>query len=582
MTDAYKRLTSALLVIALVALFGALATFLVAGVFSNLSKILLIVGVALLAGYFVVNPEALFGAFRSRGLRYGGNTAAMIVLFIGIIGAGNWFTNQHSQTFDLTKNKLHTLSQETKDILHGLKQPVTATAFFTTDNFQQQQAKDLLQQYASQSGNFTYTIVDPVKDPGQARALGIVSDGTTVFQSNGQRKDTSTVGEQEYTSAVLGVTNTERRKIYFVTGNGQPDPTQSSSQQGFHSALTALQNDNYVVGTLDATANTVPDDAAALILAIADKPLLDAQKKAYADWLAKGGKMLALSAGFADNSGMNDLLKPFGLQFVDGETIDTASYLQQGGPQLPAVSRYAAAGNEIVKNLAFSVFPLASGIRQLQPAPQGITYTALATTSDQSWEQNHKDQAQFRDGDVRGPITLAASAEGTLPAATPTPSTSASASASASTSGEASGAPAGGLANPTVVGTPPPATATPAPTGTGTPSPSAAPTQTPTPIPQVSGADVNLKGGSKIVAVADTAWMTDQFLDQVPGNHDLLLNSINHLVGNQALISISPKDTTPSQVFLLGQDANLVFYSTVIFVPLAVLAVGGFVWWSRR
>jgi ABC-type uncharacterized transport system involved in gliding motility auxiliary subunit len=574
----YRQLTVGMLYAALVALFAGLATYLVSGFFGNPTKILLIIGGLLLVGYLVMSPETVLSAFRSRSAKYGGNTFAMIVLFIAIVGAGNWFTNSHSPNFDITANHIHTLTPQTRQVLKNLNQDVKITGFFQTGAFDEQQAKDLLQQYASHSSRIQYRLVDPDKDPITARQFGIVSYGTTVFQSGNQRKDVPTVDEQSYTSAILSVTSTEQRKVYFVTGNGQPDPTQAQDQSGFHDALVALQNDNYVVGTLDATAAAVPDDAAAVILTAGTKPLQDNQKAAFASYLAKGGKMLVASAGFADTD-LNDVLKPYGLQFLQGITIDPVSFLQQGGPQMPAISRYQDPSNEIVKNLSFSVFPVADGIQLTQPAPQGITLTALAQTSDQSWLQNHKDQAQFREGDTRGPITLVATAEGTLPQ-----------SASPSASAGASPAPTaiGGLANPTVVATPPPATptprasGTPAPGASGSPQVGAGPTQTPTPIPKVSGADVNLKGGTRIVAVADTNWMTDQFLDAVPGNHDLFLNAINHLVGNTALISIPSKSTQPGEVNLLGRDANLIFFTTVVFLPLLVLIVGAVIWWQRR
>jgi ABC-type uncharacterized transport system involved in gliding motility auxiliary subunit len=571
MTDMYKKLASALLTAGILALFAALASYFLSGVFNNLTKILLIVGVGLVAGYLVASPEAVMTAFRSRGLKYGGNTVAMSVLVILIIGAGNWFTNAHSQSFDLTRDKLHTLTSQTNDIIKGLHQDVKITAFFQSGQPDEQQAKDLLAQYAARSSFVQYRFVDPDKDPITARQLGIVSYGTTVFQSGSNRKDVPSVGEQEYTSAILAVTNAERRKVYFVTGNGQPDPN-GSDQAGFHNALLALQNDNYVVDTLDATATTVPEDAAAVILASGTKPLLDAQQAALADYLAKGGKMLIANAGFSDTD-LNGLVKPFGLSFLQGITIDPSKFLQQGGPQMPAVSSYVGTGSELVKNLSFTVFPVASGVQVAQPPVQGITTTVIAQTSDQSWLQNHKDAAQFREGDTRGPINLVVTAEGTLPASSARPSGSASPAAT----------PLGGLANPDVVATPPPASASPSAAASGSAQASAAqPTQTPTPIPQVTGSDVNLKGGSRIVAVADVTWMTDQFLDQVPGNHDLFLNSINHLVGNQGLVSIPAKSPRSAQVNLLGTDANLVFFTTVFFVPLAVLVIGGFVWWSRR
>jgi ABC-type uncharacterized transport system involved in gliding motility auxiliary subunit len=312
-----------------------------------------------------------------------------------------------------------------------------------------------------------------------------------------------------------------------------------------------------------------------VVLTAGTQPLTDTQKSAFAAYLAKGGKMLVASAGFAQTD-LNDVVKPYGLQFQEGVTIDAASYLQQGGPQLPAVSRYAATGNEIVKNLSFTVFPVSNGIALPQPQPQGITRTVIAQTSDQSWLQNHKDSIQFRDGeDTRGPINLVVTAEGTL--ASPPPSSSAAASASPAPSASAPEL----LPSPSAISTLPPASAS----ASASPSASGAaakPTQTATPVPQVSGADVNFTGGTRIVAVADTSWMNDQFLNAVPGNHDLLLNSINHLVGNSALISIAAKSAQPGQVSLLGSDANLIFFTTVLFVPLAVLVIGGVVWWSRR
>src|SRR5439155_10763130 len=258
------------------------------GGLDNVSKILLIVGGALLVGYLVASPEVLSGAMRSRGVKYGGNTLAMSALFVVIIGAGNWFTNTHSQSFDLTRDRLHTMTSETSEILKAVRQDVKLTAFFSTGQPDEQQAKELLQQYASRSPLIQYRFVDPDKDPATARQFGIVSYGTTVFQSGTNRKDVPSVGEQEFTSALLAVTNTERRKVYFVTGNGQPDPN-NAEQQGFHDALLALQNNNYVVGTLDATAAAVPDDAAAIILTAGNKPLLDGEKAALASYLGKGG-----------------------------------------------------------------------------------------------------------------------------------------------------------------------------------------------------------------------------------------------------------------------------------------------------
>ncbi|HLG73311.1 MAG TPA: Gldg family protein [Chloroflexota bacterium] len=571
----YKYLTQGMLFAGLVAIAVGGGSALIQGGLNSVSNVLLIIGALLLIGYLAASPELVAGAFRGRGLKYGGNTFAMVALVVVIVGAANWFTNSHSPSFDLTRDRLHTLTSQTDDILKNLHQDVKVTAFFQTGT--EQEAKDLLAQYAARSPYIQYRFVDPDKDPATARQFGIVSYGTTVFQSGNNRKDVATVGEQEFTSAILTVTSTERRKIYFVVGNGQPDPT-AADQQGFHQALLDLQNNNYVVSTLDATAPSVPDDAAAVILAAGSKPLLDGQKSAYSAYLGKGGKMLINSAAFSETD-MNDILKPYGVQFLPGVTIDPASSLQQS-PQVPAVARFAT-NSDIVKNVAVTLFPVSDGISTPQQPAQGLTITPIAKSSDQSWLVNRQDPSQwnFRQGtDTRGPITLMATIEGTLPA---------SASAAASSSPAASPTPLGGLASPGAIGTPPPPSASSSPAASGgasaSPQASAQPTQTPTPVPQVTGADVNLKGGTRIVAVAATRWMDDQFLDlPSTGNHDLFINSINYLVGNTALVSIPAKNAAPSQVVLLGPDANLIFFTTVVFIPLAVLILGGAVWWSRR
>ncbi len=573
MNNPYKLLTQGMLFAGLLALVVGLAGYLLRGGLDNISKILLIVGAALVVGYLVASPEVVFGAVQSRGFKYGGNTLAMSLLFILIIGAGNWFTNTHSQNFDLTRDKLHTLTSQTDQILKNIRQDVKVTAFFRTGDFDENQAKELLAQYASRSPLIQYRFVDPDKDPATARQFGIVSYGTTVFQSGNNRKDVPSVGEQEFTSAILAVTSTERRKVYFVVGNGQPDPN-NAEQQGFHDALLALQQNNYVTDTLDATAPAVPDDAAAVILTAGNKPLLDGQKAALSAYLAKGGKMLIASAGFAETD-LNDLVKPYGLEFLQGLTIDPASSLAQS-PQVPAVARFAVPGsNDIVKDVAVTLFPVSSGIQIGQPAPQGITITPIARSYDQSWLVNRKEPSEwgFRQGDMRGPINLLVTAEGTLPQA----------AASASAGPSASATPLAGLASPGAIATPPPASGSPAASAAASAKPGAQPTQTPSPVPAVTGADVNLKGGTRIVAVAATRWMDDQFLN-VPqaGNRELFLNAINHLVGNQALVTIPAKTAQAGQVTLLGSDANLIFFTTVLFIPLAVLVLGGVVWWSRR
>jgi hypothetical protein len=48
------------------------------------------------------------------------------------------------------------------------------------------------------------------------------------------------------------------------------------------------------------------------------------------------------------------------------------------------------------------------------------------------------------------------------------------------------------------------------------------------------------------------------------------------------VIDIRPPDTTPRQLSLIGWQMNLIGVVSAILLPLAILAAGASVWWTRR
>jgi ABC-type uncharacterized transport system involved in gliding motility auxiliary subunit len=66
------------------------------------------------------------------------------------------------------------------------------------------------------------------------------------------------------------------------------------------------------------------------------------------------------------------------------------------------------------------------------------------------------------------------------------------------------------------------------------------------------------------------------------GNKDLFLNAMNWLSSDEDLISIRPKDPEDRGVNLNVSQMRMIFYLSLIFVPLLVIASGISVWWKRR
>jgi ABC-type uncharacterized transport system involved in gliding motility auxiliary subunit len=98
----------------------------------------------------------------------------------------------------------------------------------------------------------------------------------------------------------------------------------------------------------------------------------------------------------------------------------------------------------------------------------------------------------------------------------------------------------------------------------------------------VTAATSGTSNGARLVMIGSPDLISNNSLQQVPGNQTLFLNSVNWVSQQDNLINIRVPDTTPRQLVLTGSQMNLIAYSSFLFLPLAVLAVGAAVWWTRR
>jgi len=89
----------------------------------------------------------------------------------------------------------------------------------------------------------------------------------------------------------------------------------------------------------------------------------------------------------------------------------------------------------------------------------------------------------------------------------------------------------------------------------------------------------NLKG--QFVVVGTSAWIANGFL-KFSGNRDLFLNMLNWLSADEDLISIRPKEPEDRRLNINQRQMSLLFYESVVAIPLLVIAMGISVWWKRR
>jgi ABC-type uncharacterized transport system involved in gliding motility auxiliary subunit len=85
----------------------------------------------------------------------------------------------------------------------------------------------------------------------------------------------------------------------------------------------------------------------------------------------------------------------------------------------------------------------------------------------------------------------------------------------------------------------------------------------------------------RFVVVGSSNWCSNSFL-RFNGNRDLFLNIYNWESSDEDLISIRPKEPTDRRLNMNAGQVRMVFYITLVLIPLFIILAGVSMWWKRR
>ena len=323
--------TAVLALVGLASLFAGLLLRLLLPGLGAASWAILGVGTAVLALAAIVDFRRVRGALASRRGLVGVGTTVRISLFIGIILLVNAISVGTYPRFDFTRLSQFTLTSQTKGVLAKLTSPVEVVTFFSPSVSVSVSgyARNLLAEYQRYTDRLTVRDVDPDLNPDQARQYQVdqtgAQYGVTVFRGSAGLRlvygpQITAEAEHAFTSAILEVTGTRQRKVYFLTGHGE-----SGIVSDYDSARSGLQDNLFQVDQLDLqSTGGIPSDAAAVIVAGPRQPLLPSEKKILDDYLHADGRVfLLLNPGAPQD--YRDLVSVWGLDFADGTIIEPSS-----------------------------------------------------------------------------------------------------------------------------------------------------------------------------------------------------------------------------------------------------------------
>ncbi len=368
------------------------------------------------AGFALGEAGGVRRFFAGRALHFGAVTALSALALVAVLGVANWVAYKRPRSWDLTKDRIFTLQEDTVRTLKSLKVAVKAIAVYRMDEDGYGQAEGLLKRYAALSPRFSYEMVDPYKSPEKARTYGVVSGGPRVLLVAGaQKAPASFADEQGVTNALVKVTRSSSHKVYFTSGHGEPEPA-SQDGRGYGQLSKSLSAEGYEVATLSLLEKAeVPDDAAVVIVAGARSGFLKAEAAALGRYADRGGHLGVFLEPEWDN-GLDALLNAYGIQADDDVIVDPSPAAQLlGSPVSPIAMPQAS--HPISRDLADTALVLPTA-RSLVALTGGAARAApLALSGREAWGETdlkgvfQRGVARRDEGEKVGPLPLAMAAE---------------------------------------------------------------------------------------------------------------------------------------------------------------------------
>jgi ABC-type uncharacterized transport system involved in gliding motility auxiliary subunit len=297
----------------------------------------LVLGLGLVVLWAVLNGEKI--ATWAKTVFFFSSSALIGLAFVAILVGANFILAKRNQTWDLTSKKLNSLSQQTRDALASLKEPVKVYVFATEGV--PDTLDDLFRKYGAETPRFTWERVNPRKEFELVAKYKVrEQDFAAVLVKNPGQPDEATSraslptladpgkGEQELTNALIRLVKVGEQRVYVLEGHGELPleavkvPGESGPSPNLERVRTSLTADGYDAAPLNLVEkNGVPKDAAAVIIAGARTPFTEGEKKLLEQYLDEGGRLLYFAAPEVE-PGLDALLSKYGVQVDNGLVAD--------------------------------------------------------------------------------------------------------------------------------------------------------------------------------------------------------------------------------------------------------------------
>lgn len=467
--------------------------------------------------------------------------AVFILLVVCCLAVVNVISNRSMHwKKDFTQNKVNTLSDQSLKTLKQLDKPLTVQVFMLESNQQKPMLKNLLQYYQDASDQLKVEFKDPDVARLDAQKIS-AQDGDILIQYGDQRHILQGTSEQDITQAILKVTRNGETQICFTIGHGELKlDGEAQDPRSLSFIKPGLSNEGFSVRTLSKLLPKVDQTCTIVVIAGPQVAFTANEVISLNEYLLLGGKVqmlldpnISTLAGEKNKvrlveNGLEDFLRSWGVALGNNVILEKRLELLQGVQITTALMINNYGAHPIVEPLKQGMngnlnteFDQVRSVNAAKDFEGTVVELAFTASGENSWGQSDL-QALFIE---KKPVIKATDPVGKVS------------------------------------------------------------------IGVVSEKDLEIKieGDSnpeikqaQLVVWGDSDFISNAMVGQNRYNYDLFINGLNFLRGEVEQISIRPKLIKSSEIRLTATQANVIFYLSIIVLPMFVLLFGLNLWLYRK
>ena len=228
--------------------------------------------------------------------------AILVALFIAV---NLYVQNLDIETIDVTKNKIYTLSDSSKDVIKNINKDVKIYLYGIKED---SSLTDFVKQYSRANEHIKWEILTEESNLAKVQEFELSSGyQIIVMECEGASKiiDTSyelnsydyatgqsvDLTEQTLTNSILAITTDDKPKVYFTTGH---EEYSLDSELGV--LATYLKNEAYEASSVNLlTEGKVPDDCDLLVIMAPVKDFIEQEVESIFAYINNGGNIIVAS-----------------------------------------------------------------------------------------------------------------------------------------------------------------------------------------------------------------------------------------------------------------------------------------------